>query len=297
MVAETSQAQKPPKAFVSYSWDSGEHREWVADLGNRLRADGVELLLDEWHVRPGDQLPHFMEEAVRESDFVLVVCTIRYGEKGNARLGGVGYEGHIMTAELFAGGNERKYIPLLREGEWKQAAPSWLLGKAYIDFRGNPYPESSYDKLINTMHDLLPRAPVVRHEATSSAQRLSPEAVTRQTKYGEFINAAMRAFSAANKKFVLYKSGRRPDHVIMSEVQDELQRHSDKVNELMHEMLMLSSDPVRKALGEIAGSIIAIQLASMLPALEGEFKEIHAKFHHESLPKFREAVRLEAGLR
>lgn len=239
MAAEDSSAQRPPKAFFSYSWDNAEHRQWVADLGARLRADGVELLLDEWHVRPGDQLPHFMEAA----------------------------------------------------------APSWLLGKFYLDFRGNPYSEASYYQLLDTLHDLLPRAPVVRHGESSSGQRFSPEAVTRQTKYVEFVNAAMRVFYIANKKFVLYKNGSRPAQVLMGEVQEELQRAAGTVHELMNEIFMFSSEPVKKAAGEIAGWILGAQAASMLPALEGEFKDIHGKFAREAVPKFREAVRLEAGLR
>ena len=66
-----------PTAFVSYSWDSDEHRDWVLEFATRLRGDGVETVLDQWHLVPGDQLPAFMEKAVRESDYVLIVCTPR----------------------------------------------------------------------------------------------------------------------------------------------------------------------------------------------------------------------------
>ncbi len=50
-----------PTAFVSYSWDDDEHRNWVQDCVKRLREDGVSASLDEWSTAPGDQLPMFME--------------------------------------------------------------------------------------------------------------------------------------------------------------------------------------------------------------------------------------------
>lgn len=133
-----------PTAFISYSWDSEEHKEWVKRLGARLRSDGIDLILDEWKVAPGDQLPQFMETAIRDSDFVLMVCTPKYKEKSDRRIGGVGYEGHIITAEVMTERNDRKFVPLLRSGDWREAATSILRGKVYIDLRGDPYLEGNY---------------------------------------------------------------------------------------------------------------------------------------------------------
>lgn len=59
-----------PKVFVSYSWDDDEHREWVRTFASRLRSDSIDAELDRWKLAPGDQLPEFMERAVRENDFV-----------------------------------------------------------------------------------------------------------------------------------------------------------------------------------------------------------------------------------
>jgi glutamate synthase (NADPH/NADH) small chain len=35
----------PPKAFISYSWDSPEHKAWTKALATRLRSDGVDVTL------------------------------------------------------------------------------------------------------------------------------------------------------------------------------------------------------------------------------------------------------------
>lgn len=150
---------KAPTAFISYSWDSEAHKEWVRNLASRLRQDGVGVTLDRWATQPGDQLPKFMETSVRENDSVLIVCTPNYKVKSDARLGGVGYEGDIMTGEVFAGKDPRKFIPLLRSGDWKDATPSWLSGKYGVDLRGDPYRDVQYEDLLNTLHGTREPAP------------------------------------------------------------------------------------------------------------------------------------------
>ena len=89
-----------PKAFVSYSHDSQEHKKWVLDFATRLRNSGVDAILDQWELQPGDDLPHFMEKYLRTSDRVLMICTDQYVEKANTGAGGVGYEKMIVTPWL-----------------------------------------------------------------------------------------------------------------------------------------------------------------------------------------------------
>ena len=139
---------KTPSAFLSYSWDDDEHREWVKQLAIRLTADGVEVTLDRWHAAPGSQIPAFMERAVRENDFVIAVCTPKFKEKSDLRDGGVGYEGDIMTGEVFTGTAREKFIPVLRRGSWKDAAPSWFRGSYHIDLSADPYSEAHYEDLL-----------------------------------------------------------------------------------------------------------------------------------------------------
>ncbi len=148
-------------AFISYSWDSEAHKLWVRELATRLRASGVDITLDQWHLAPGDQLPQFMETAVRDSDFVLVVCTPRYKARSDNRAGGVGYEGDIMTAEVMTTRNQRKFIPILRSGTWTEAAASWLAGKYYVDLNAKPYSEAQFDDLLTTLHGTRPQAPPI----------------------------------------------------------------------------------------------------------------------------------------
>jgi hypothetical protein len=59
-----------PTAFISYSWDSDEHRNWVQRFATDLRYQGVDAWLDQWELRLGDDLTTFMERGVSEADYV-----------------------------------------------------------------------------------------------------------------------------------------------------------------------------------------------------------------------------------
>jgi formylglycine-generating enzyme required for sulfatase activity len=161
-----------PKAFISYSWDDEEHKEWVKRLATRMRVeDGVDVTLDRWHSAPGDQIPAFMERAVRENDFVIAVCSPRFKERSDGRVGGAGYEGDIMTAYALTIGEEKKFIPILRRGSWREAAPTWLLGRAKIDLSGDPYSESEYKELVDTLRGEREAAPPIGVKKRSQASR------------------------------------------------------------------------------------------------------------------------------
>lgn len=152
---------RPPKVFISYSWDSDEHCAWVRELATRLRVDGIETILDQWELAPGDQLPVFMEKSVRESDFILIVCTPKYKQRSDGRRGGVGYEGDVMTAEVFNGSQRRKFIPVLRHTEWIESAPSWLAGSIYIDMGADLDRSDRYRELADTLHSRREKAPPI----------------------------------------------------------------------------------------------------------------------------------------
>lgn len=94
----SGKGERMRSAFISYSWDDEPHRDWVRRLAERLRADGVDVSIDRWGTAPGDQLPAYMEKAIRDNQFVAIICTPRYKRRSDAREGGVGYEGDIMTA-------------------------------------------------------------------------------------------------------------------------------------------------------------------------------------------------------
>lgn len=142
-----------PVAFMSYSWESEGHRRWVLALAERLYGNGINVILDRWHLRMGMDKTVFMENAIAESDFVLIVCTPVYATKANQRSGGVGYEAMIITGQIAEDILETKFIPVLRVGEWdKTSMPQWLKTKTGADLRGNPYNEEQYNLLVRELY-------------------------------------------------------------------------------------------------------------------------------------------------
>jgi hypothetical protein len=142
-----------PRAFLSYSWDDPEHQQWVTEFAERLHGkSGVEIIFDRWHLNPGDDKLHFMEQAVAASNFVMVVCTPTYAERANRRQGGVGYESMVITAELAEHVLTNKFIPVLRKGVWAASLPVYLKTRIGVNLSDEPYHEDEYEKLLRVLH-------------------------------------------------------------------------------------------------------------------------------------------------
>src|SRR5258705_9227069 len=98
------QPTKIPTVFISYASEN-DLKRWVQGFASRLRADGIDARIDQWEIALGDQLTEYMERSIRENNFVLIICTPLYKLKSDSRQGGVGYEGHIITGEVYANAN------------------------------------------------------------------------------------------------------------------------------------------------------------------------------------------------
>ncbi len=141
-----------PKCFISYSHDDEAHKEWVLSLATRLVKNGVDVILDQWDLRLGGDLPSFMESGLTEVDRVICICSEAYVSKANAGFGGVGYEKMILTSELMSNINSEKIIPLIKSNDTKCVTPIFLQTKVYIDFRNKNDYENSYLALIKEIH-------------------------------------------------------------------------------------------------------------------------------------------------
>lgn len=162
-----------PKVFISYAWESEEHRAWVKELADRLLDDGIEAIVDQYDLELGDRLPQFMEESVTSVDYVLVVCTPTYKAKADARIGGVGYEGHIISDELYSKRNERKFIPVLKGGTFAECVPTFLVGKLGIDL-SNGFDGENYGNLVATLFHAKRKPPVQQPRYSSTASDATP---------------------------------------------------------------------------------------------------------------------------
>lgn len=135
------------RAFISYSHDSPGHKQWVAKLATDLRMNGVETTLDQWDLRPGDDVARFMEEGLRDAERVVVVCSREYVDRANAGKGGVGYEKAIVSAEIVRDLGTRKFIPIVR-GASNPPVPTFLGYRFYLDFEDDQKYQSAFEALL-----------------------------------------------------------------------------------------------------------------------------------------------------
>lgn len=170
---------KGTTCFISYSWESEEHSLWVRALAESLTRDGVTVILDQWDVTPGDQLPAFMEK-LSYCDYVLIICTSVYAQRANAREQAVGTETNIMAGELLYSKDEQKFIPVLREGAWNTSVPVWLMGKFGVDLRATPYERAEYIKLVNTLLGRGTKHPITGYALPPS---MTDEYLSKRVKY------------------------------------------------------------------------------------------------------------------
>lgn len=143
-----------PSLFLSYSWDSDSHRHWVLKLAADLIRSGVQVLIDEWDLQEyDDDLNHFMETGIRESDYVVLVCTPEYRKRANDRKGGVGVESTIITGEFYDRSKARKFLPILRnaEGGHQSCLPSYLKSRYATDFTTDSVYQVKFEELLRRL--------------------------------------------------------------------------------------------------------------------------------------------------
>jgi len=126
-----------PKLFISYSWTSPEHEEWVLNLATELQGSGVDVIFDKWDLKEGEDANAFMEKMVTDDEIkkVIMVCDQTYAEKANSRAGGVGTETQIISPEVYAQQGEGKFVAVIKEKDenGKSYVPAYYGSRIFID--------------------------------------------------------------------------------------------------------------------------------------------------------------------
>lgn len=151
MSAESS--PEPPIVFISYSHDTDAHKEWVRELATALRDSyGIDVILDQWEIGPGDDVPKFMEQSVRRARRVVMVCTEPYVRKADDGKGGAGYEAMVVTGELVADLGTKKFIPITRQTGDKPTLPACVSTRFYVDFSSDSLFDKNLEELARDIH-------------------------------------------------------------------------------------------------------------------------------------------------
>lgn len=170
-----------PRVFISYSYDSKEHIDWVIKFATDLRIGGIEAILDQWHLELGQDISAFMQRGIIDSSRVLLICSDKYVEKTEKGLGGAGYERLVVTAEVVQNIDTKKFIPVVRNNTSETKVPRFLGPRRYIDFSD----DASYSANLETLRRAILGVPALTAPPVGptvfSGQISQPPESTRHT--------------------------------------------------------------------------------------------------------------------
>jgi hypothetical protein len=195
------------KAFISYSWDSKDHKEWVLKLAMLLTENGVYVLLDQFDLKAGKNMNLFMEKSIEEADKVLIILTPNYKIKSENRKGGVGFEYSICTQRLFENQrNNEKFIPVLRSGDIGVSAPSFLKVFLYHDMSDNSTFDDSLQGLLRVLYDTpLIKRPKLGIKPDFGSSNKTDERIIGFLKFNQMIrNSVIIMQDKSNNNEILY---------------------------------------------------------------------------------------------
>ena len=149
--------------FISHSHDNPAHVAQVRALGDRLKGEGLRVLLDQYEVNPPEGWHLWMERGLETADFVLLICTETYKRRvmrlETAGVGqGASWEGNIIYALLY--GDDRpdppvKFVPVLFAGGHSAHIPTPLLTRSRYPLKSFSPDDPEFAKLVRrlTGHD------------------------------------------------------------------------------------------------------------------------------------------------
>jgi hypothetical protein len=196
-------AQPTPKVFISYSHDSPDHKRWVAELATKLMNNGIDVILDQWELGLGDDVPKFMEKSVTEADRVLMICTEKYVHKANEGSGGVGYEAMIVTGELVQNWGTSKFIPVIRQGSAKPLVPTSVSTRLYVNLSHGQNYQEHFEQLVRDLHNAprihkppLGQSPYSKAPAVAAASAATSDIIPLES-LGAMTSDVKTTYSAA----------------------------------------------------------------------------------------------------
>jgi TIR domain len=157
MISDNEIVVDAPKLFISYSWSNPEHEQWVLNLATELCESGVDVILDKWHLREGQDTISFMEQMVTNTEIkkVALISDEKYAKKADGRSGGVGTEAQIISKEVYDRQDQNKFVAILPEKDEKGKAflPVYYKSRLYIDLSEIDNYSDNYEKLLRWIFD------------------------------------------------------------------------------------------------------------------------------------------------
>lgn len=126
-----------PKVFISYTHDSKEHLDLILEISNKLRTEGIDIVLDQYEQSPSQGWPKWMDQNIANAEFVLMVCTENYYkrvmDKEEDGIGlGIKWEGKLIYQHIYnSDSKSKKFIPILIKQEDSKFIPTPIQGATH----------------------------------------------------------------------------------------------------------------------------------------------------------------------
>src|SRR6266702_3264631 len=198
----SSSEVRHPNVFISYSHDSPEHADHVLALSDRLRADGIDCVLDQYEFSPPEGFPRWMDRQIRAADFVLMICTPTYyrrvmGEEEPGTGYGVAWESTLIYQYIYkAGTSNKRFIPVLLERANEADIPVPWQGVKYY----RPTTTEGYEELYRR----LTEQPLTPKPALGTLRKMPPR--ERKQDFSSSSNQAEEQQAPASDPTVNTKS-------------------------------------------------------------------------------------------
>lgn len=118
--------------------------------------DGVDVVLDVWDLKEGDDKYAFMEKMVTDESVthVLVFSDSEYAAKADARKAGVGTESQIISREVYSKVQQSKFIPVVCEHDeaGEPFLPTFLKSRIWIDFSSPEAANDNWEQLVRVLY-------------------------------------------------------------------------------------------------------------------------------------------------
>lgn len=145
-----------PKVFISYSWSSPAHKERVKTIADRLLSDGVDVIIDIYDLKEGNDKNAFMEKMVVDKTItnVLVMCDSVYAEKADNKKSGVGTESQIISQQVYTKVDQSKFIPIVCEfnENSEPCLPVFMASLIWIDLSTPEKENHNWERLVRLLN-------------------------------------------------------------------------------------------------------------------------------------------------